>query len=320
MWKWGLTLALMLPALQLHCWGFYGHRLINEHAIYLLPPEMLVLYRKRINYLRDHAADADKRRYILKAEAPRHYIDLDRYGVYPFPDLPRKWDEAEKKYGLDSLTNHGILPWRILEMMSSLTGAFKKMDGSSILRLSADLGHYIGDAHVPLHTSSNHNGQFTNQHGIHAFWESRLPELLAEKEWDFFIDRAAYIRNPAETVWKVVLESAAAVDSVLTIEARLSDNTHPDLKYAYEWRNRQLIRQYSGIYSLTYNRRLNGMVERRLRQAIHITASCWYTAWINAGQPDLSSVHGQLPPEQVSVVDSLTRLWLNPPIKSRSCD
>jgi len=318
--KWGLTLVLMLPALQLYCWGFYAHRLINENAVYLLPPEMLVLYRKQIGYLRNHATDADKRRYILKAEAPRHYIDLDRYGDYPFPDLPRNWTEAVNKYGKDTLIQHGILPWRILEMMSSLTGAFRKHDGSSILRLSADLGHYIGDAHVPLHTSSNHNGQLSNQHGIHAFWESRLPELLAEKEWDFFIDKAVYVHNPAEMIWKVVMESAAAVDSVLTIEASLSVNTASDLKYAYEWRNRQLIRQYSGVYSLSYDRRLNGMVERRLRQAIHVTASCWYTAWINAGQPNLTALNEKLPPEQVLVVDSLARLWLNRAVKSRSCD
>ena len=32
-----------------------------------------------------------------------------------------------------------------------------------ILKYSAELGHYIGDAHVPLHTTENYNGQLTNR-------------------------------------------------------------------------------------------------------------------------------------------------------------
>ena len=64
------------------------------------------------------------------------------------------------------------------------------------MKYGAEIGHYISDAHVPLHASSNHNGQFTNQKGIHGFWESRVPELLAEKEFDFFIGKADYIQRP----------------------------------------------------------------------------------------------------------------------------
>ncbi len=67
-------------------------------------------------------------------------------------------------------------------MLARLTTAFKNKDPAKILKLSAELGHYIADFHVPLHASSNHNGQYTNQKGIHGFWESRIPELLAQPE------------------------------------------------------------------------------------------------------------------------------------------
>jgi hypothetical protein len=99
--------------------------------------------------------------------------------------LPRGWNEAAAKYTEDTLVKYGIVPWWIQTMHRRLTAAFKEKDGAKILKLSADIGHYIGDAHVPLHASSNHNGQHTGQHGIHGFWESRVPELLAEKEWIF---------------------------------------------------------------------------------------------------------------------------------------
>ena len=315
-----MLVALLLPVKDLYCWGFFGHKRINEYAIYLLPPEMLVLFKPRLEYLREHAVDADKRRYILKAEAPRHYIDLDKYGAWPFNELPRKWEEAVAKYSEDSLQAHGILPWRILQMTGSLTNAFRNSETDKILRIAADLGHYIGDAHVPLHTSSNHNGQHTNQHGIHAFWESRLPELLADNEWDLFTGKAIYIEKPAEFIWGSILESAAAVDSVLMMEAELSATISPDKKYAWEWRNQVVIRQYSTSYTRRYDAVLRGMVERRMRQAIHAVASIWYTAWVNAGQPDLKKLNKLITAGMYPAVDSLEQQWRHQTIKGKSCE
>lgn len=315
-----LSTALLLWSLPLYCWGFYGHRMINEYAIYLLPPQMLVLFKPSLEYLREHAVDADKRRYILQAEAPRHYIDMDHYGAYPFPDLPRRWEDAVAKYSADSLKAHGLLPWRIQQMMGALTRAFREKDSRGIIRISADLGHYIGDAHVPLHTSSNHNGQKTGQHGIHGFWESRLPELLAGNEWDFFMEKAEYLKNPGQYIWDRIMESAAAVDSVLQFEANLSAATPPNQKYAYEWRNQQVLRLYATQYSRNYNKLLHGMVERRLRRAIHTVASFWYTAWVNAGQPELSGLSIMDRALQSVQLDSLDQFWRTQSPKGKSCD
>ena len=45
------------------------------------------------------------------------------------------------------------------------------------------------------HTTENYNGQFTNQKGIHGFWESRIPELFYD-EYDFITGKAKYIDYP----------------------------------------------------------------------------------------------------------------------------
>jgi hypothetical protein len=271
-------------------WGFYAHRLINYYAVFLLPPEMMVLYKPQIGFLAEHAVDPDKRRYAVKEEGPRHYIDMDRYGQYPFSNLPRKWEEAVAKFSADTLQAHGIAPWWIQQMQQRLTKAFREKDQSRILKLSAEIGHYIADAHVPLHACSNHNGQFTGQSGIHGFWESRIPELLAEKEWDFFIGPAAYLPQPGQFIWQRVLESAAASDSVLKFEKALSLSFPPDQRFAFEQRNNILVRQYSAAYAIAYNNRLQNMVERRMRASVFAVASFWYTAWVNAGQPDLKAL------------------------------
>jgi len=276
--------------MKCYCWGFYAHRQINYFAVFLLPPEMMVLYKPNTEFLTEHAVDPDKRRYAIAEEGPRHYIDIDHYGEYPYPSLPRKWEDAVARYSEDSLMKYGIVPWHIQVMLKRLTNAFREKNFSKIMKNSAEIGHYIADSHVPLHANSNHNGQFTNQKGIHGFWESRVPELLAEKHFDFFIGKAGYIKNPGEFIWARVLESAKASDSVLQIERELTNEFPADQKFSFEERNNVVIRQYSSAFTIAFNNRMDGMIERRMRQSISSIASFWYTAWVNAGQPDLKGL------------------------------
>lgn len=293
-----------------YCWGFYGHQKINYFAVFMLPPEMMVLYKPNIGFLSEHSVDPDKRRYAVKDEGPRHYIDIDKYGVYPYENLPRRWDDAVAKFGEDSLVQHGIVPWHVQVMLKRLTDAFKEKNFSRILKNSAEIGHYIADAHVPLHASSNHNGQLTNQKGIHGFWESRVPELLAEKQWDFFIGKAAYIKNPGEFIWARVLESALAADSVLRFEKELTAKFDADKKFSFEERNGIVIRQYSTAFTIAFNNKLDGMVERRMRQSISSIASFWFTAWVNAGQPDLKGLTKQkLSEKDIKEFEELNLQW-----------
>lgn len=273
---------------------------------------MLLFYKPNIDFISEHATDPDKRRYAVLPEGARHYIDIDHYGEYPYSQLPHKWKDAVDKFGEDTLTTYGIVPWHIQVMLARLTNAFKEKNYSSILKNSAELGHYIADAHVPLHVCENHNGQFTDQKGIHAFWESRVPELLAEKQYDFFIGSAEYIKDPGKFIWERILESGRAADSVLKFEKKLSRQFKGDKKYAFEKRNNIFIKQYSSDYTIAYDKMLNGMVERRMRQSIFAIASFWYTAWVNAGQPDLSLIAKQTFSENdLKEFEKLNQDWKN---------
>jgi len=254
---------------------------------------MIAFYKPNIVFISEHAIDPDKRRYGVPDEGPRHYLDIDKYGTYPYPELPHNWDSAVAKYSLDTLKAHGIVPWHVQVMLQRLTFAFKEKNFSKIMKNSAEIGHYISDAHVPLHASSNHNGQLTNQKGIHGFWESRVPELLSEKQFDFFIGKAIYIKNPGNYIWDRFLESAKASDSVLLFERELTKEFSPDQKYSFEERNGVIIRQYASAFTIAFNKKLDGMIERRMRQSIHTIASFWYTAWVNAGQPDVKQLVNQ---------------------------
>jgi hypothetical protein len=319
--KFVLATALVGVFQQCYCWGFFAHEKINYYAVFLLPPNLMAFYKPHIDFLKEHAVDPDKRRYAIAVEGPRHYIDIDRYGNYPYTSLPRNWDSAVHRFSEDTLQAYGIVPWWIQVMQQRLTNAFKEKNQVKILRLSAEIGHYISDAHVPLHACSNHNGQYTNQKGIHGFWESRLPELLADKEWNFFIGKAAYISTTADFMWNRVLESAAAADSVLTFEKKLSGLFESDRRFSFEERNGMVIRQYATGYSVAYNKMLNGMVERRMRESIFAVASFWYTAWVNAGQPDLKKMNNKvLSQENINEFKALNEQWRKDILRGKGCD
>lgn len=281
-----------------HAWGFWAHQRINRLAVFTLPPELLGVYKENLDFLTEHAVDPDKRRYAIDGEAAHHFIDIDHYGAYPFDNVPRYWDEAVVKLTADTLEAYGVVPYHLPVVVYRLAKAFEAKDLSRIMKLSADLGHYVGDAHVPLHTTENYNGQLTGQKGIHGFWESRLPELFAE-DYDFFVGQAYLISDIQMEAWDAVLESHRLVEGVLTLEKQLSQTFPASQKYGYESRNRVTVRTYSRGYSAAYHRLLDGMVETRMRRAILRIGAFWYTAWHLAGQPDLSSLRKEAPLEVV---------------------
>jgi len=270
-------------------WGFWGHQRINKMALYTLPEDLFGFYKPHIEYISEHAVDPDKRRYAFAEEAPRHYIDVDHYGESPFPEIPRKWNDAVVKFSEDSLNAYGIVPWHIERMMYRLTKAFQDKDVNYILKTSADLGHYVGDVHVPLHCTENYNGQKTNQVGIHGFWESRIPEMMGEN-FDYLTGKAEFIPDINAKVWEIVLQSHSMVDSVLGMEKQLNAEFPSDQKYSYETRGASTVRVYSKEYTEKYNQMLNNMVERRMRESIITLGSFYLTAWINAGKPNLTGI------------------------------
>lgn len=281
-----IYLSLFFVVLSLSSWGFYAHIRINRLAVFTLPEGPLRFFKANINYLSAHAVDADKRRYADTAEAPRHYLDVELYEEH-VDSIPRKYEDALKKYGYKKLQENGILPWQIQRSYFMLVQAFKQKDSARILTQATTLGHYLADAHVPLHTTSNHNGQLTNQHGLHAFWESRLPELYAA-EYNLLVGSAKYMENPLNEAWKIVTHTHSLVDSVLTLEAKLHRTFPTSRKYSYTKRNQVLVKQYAEAYARAYHLAMNKMVEKQMRSSIRAIGAFWYSAWIDAGQPELS--------------------------------
>lgn len=324
-------------------------------AVFTLPQNLLQLYKPHLHYISEHAVDPDKRRFILKNEAERHYVDIDHWDAFPFDAVPRSIESAILKYGklitisnlgdttfhehellysmelyqrvikqdrysseiaipdsikiqqdekavfLNEFVDYGVLPYFFQDHYQNLVRAYSSGSLQRILKVSADIGHYLGDAHVPLHTTENYNGQLTNQIGIHAFWESRLPELFAESNYDFLVGKASYIEDVESFIWDIVLTAHGHLDEVLRFEKELSAAIDPDKQYCFSDRNNRTIWTQCPEFAEAYHLALDGMVEQQMQATIIALGSVWFSAWIDAGQPDLSLITDDRDAENINI-------------------
>lgn len=289
-----LTFSAIGAAFISLSWGIFGHEHINNAAVMALPKPMQTFFYNHLDFITQESTVPDLRKYTLrdKAEGPRHYMDLENFGAVE--SIPLSFEEAKKKYDEKFLADNGIVPWYIQEIMTKLTKAMKDKRKTEILFLAADLAHYIGDANMPLHTSANHDGQLTNQKGIHSMFESRIPEMFG-KNYNFYTGEAKYIENVEKATWDMLKDSHSQVEPLLLIDRNLRANFTPETLYDKDDKGNPAKNKYGDlIYSKEYvtqlHTALNGMVERQMRKAIVSTADFWYTAWVNAGKPDLDGL------------------------------
>lgn len=285
-------ILVLLPPLDLFSFGFAAHRKINRMAVFTLPPEMIGFFKHHIEYITERAIDPDRRAHAVVGEAPRHYIDVDHFGENPFEVVPRRWKDAVEKFTEDTLQKYGVLPWHVNVMMGRLTRAFKEQDVDRILYNATHIGHYVADLCTPLHVTKDYNGRTPAQRGIHALWESRLVELYADS-YNYFVGRAQYIESPLDRAWELVEESHWKVDTIYMVFDSLKTVMPPDVIYAHEMRGQSNVRTYSRTFALAMQQGMNDMVERQMRRAVKSVGDFWYTAWVNAGQPDLYTLENR---------------------------
>lgn len=275
-------------------WGVVGHERINKAAVMALPHPIQIFFYNHIDFITQEASVPDIRKYALnyKDENARHYFDMENFGSAD--SLPQTLEAAKKKYDAKFLNDNGILPWYMEDMMAKLTKAFKDKNRAEILFLAADLGHYVGDAHMPLHTSANHDGQLSDQKGIHSLWESRLPELFA-KNYKLNVPQAQYYEDVHKAIWALINDTHSLAQPLLDIDKKLRATTPENKVFKMDAEGKVLKSKYntavfSDEYAKKLHQELNGMVENQMKKAITATASFWYTAWVNAGKPDLSDL------------------------------
>ena len=255
----GLVLLLALPSAA-HAWGNGGHRLVNKLGASSLPADVPAFLRSpeaigEIEYL---GPEPDRWRSpaepeLNAAQAPEHFIALELADA--LGPLPRRRLDFEASVFASGQRPEkvGLQPWEATEIWERLKAALREYRHlaadhqdtrpveQAILFYSGWLGHYVGDASQPLHTTIQYNGWvgpnpsgYTTLHQIHWQFEGpfvdanlREPEVRARMtpvkpiDGDMFDAYVAYLRHSKTYVEQVYqLEKAGGFVGAGTAQSR----------------------------------------------------------------------------------------------------
>lgn len=274
------VLALALSAarpVHLDAWGFSGHKFITHHAIDLLPQEIRPFFQRFRTTLVEHSIDPDTYRTVGFAdETPRHFLDMDAYGPFPFKDLPHEYTQAVVRRGLDFVLKNGTVPWRTEEVYNRLRDAFKQLAGPTpqpwarddLKLFSSVMAHYVGDSFQPFHAAVNYDGLVTNQQGIHSRFESELFDRYQDK---VKVTPAPLmpIPNAREFIFSTLTDSFTFVEPILAADREAIQG-----RTVYD----------DGYFAKMYEK-TGPIMEKRIAGAITGVASLITSAWTDAGRP-----------------------------------
>lgn len=281
-----LAAAVVLAPQPASAWGFEAHKFIMERAIALLPAQIRPFFEAVRVEVVEHSIDPDLWRTAGWAdEYPRHFLDMDAYGAHPFTEVPRDMDEAVKKHGIEFVTKNGTLPWRTLEVHGLLVEAFRQKQPyarENVTFFSSVIGHYVSDAHVPFHATLNHDGQLTQQWGIHSRFEKELFERY--RTWMRISPRPVFsIPDPRVFLFDTLTESFVLTQPLLEADKGAAAG-------------RQLYDD--GYYAMFFGKG-RPLLERRLSDSITGVASMITAAWVEAGRPALPPQAPRTPPVKI---------------------
>jgi len=285
-----IWIVALCALVGLSSWGFLMHRTIHQLAVYELPKPMQPFFYKNLDYIVKHSVRPDERRSKDSTEAPKHFIDFEAYGDSAAWKMPLTWDEAVAKYSKDTLFEYGYVPYVIMDMKEKLTKAFREKNRDSILFYATDMGHYIEDAHVPLHTTLNYDGQLTGQRGMHSLWESMVPEIDINTYNLSSRHKARYLKKPEQAIWEALRKTHLLVPDVFRLEIETSKDFTDSTKYRTQVRRGREVKSYSSDFARAYSRRLGSTVNEQAIRAANLFSDFLYTCWVDGGKPDLNSL------------------------------
>ena len=305
-----LKITTIIVILSCCSWGFLAHKTIHQIAIYSLPKKLQLFFFKNVDYLVYNSVRPDVRRKDDTSEATKHFIDMDApiFGKTPLDSIPKTWNDAVKKYSADTLRKYGTVPWEVIKLQEKLTNAFRNKLKDSILYYAADLGHYISDAHVPLHTTINYDGQLSNQRGLHSLWESTVPEMNLENYNLYQNHKARYLKDPLSVIWVKISESNVMLKRVLSEEINASEGFTDERKFKRSERFGAMRKNYTGEFAKAYALKLENTVNNRMLEATKTVSDFWFTAWVDAGCPDLSDLQ-VISNEDKNKLKSEKKIW-----------
>lgn len=254
----------------LWAWGNNAQRLIVNRAVDTLPYDIRPFFEANRNYFVQHVNDPLNQLDKHPNERQNHFIELDKYGKFPFEALPRNYKAAIAKYSKSKIDATGLLPWQVGVYSAKLTEDMKAGRWDEAREDAAFLANYVAEAHDPFNTTENFDGTMSGQRGVNE----RFNTVLIDRYGSFFPlnpHDASFIADPTDFAFDACLNAHSNVESIL-----LADRSA----------KRGLSSYTDEYYDRFYNLAAASLI-RQLSDASTDVGSYWLTAWVNAGKPQL---------------------------------
>lgn len=265
-----LLVILLLATPSSFGWGENGERMIVDKAVDTLPDEIRPFFQANRQFLIQHVTDPVESETRNPAEQRNSFIQLDRYGQFPFAALPRSYTAAVTKFGKRTLESRGLLPWQVGLYSQKLTDALRARNWDDAKLSAAILAHYVAAAHDPFKSTMNNNGALSNQPGV----DERFGYGLVDRYQRFFFlkpNQATFIRDPTDHAFDMSLSAHSWLENILLADRRAHEG----------------LSGYKDDYYDRFYAQAGAVLVRQLSDASTDLGSYWMTAWINAGRPQL---------------------------------
>jgi hypothetical protein len=258
----GLSILIALLPVPSFAWSDAVYRLVLRKAIDTLPKAQKKYFESHRYEMPSLIPDEDP---PIRPEGRRFAIDA--FGAYPFTAAPR--DEAALKAKADPAAI-GRLPFLLLEAQGRLIEAFKSGDKERILVEADAVGILATDLNNPLALSENFDGQKTDQPGLSKRFTSQVAESM-EGRLKLDPEAARLLDNPQEYIFGTIVRNHVWVDNILYADS-----------LAHRGKS-----SYGGAYFEALELRAGRILGDILSNAAADVGSFWYTAWTEAGRPEL---------------------------------
>jgi len=268
-------LLLFIFCLFLVSWGAVGHKIINSKCTDSFPTSMSA-FKIWSDSLSIHSSDADTRKNVDKTESPKHYIDIDFYPEFITSGrIASTYDSIVSIHGAPYIVSNGSLPWATINMYDTLVVDFRKHKWHKAMLDASDLGHYVGDGHMPLHLTENYDGGMTNQSGIHSRYETAMVGAFSTALSNYGGAEVHSVSNVTKYIFDYIYVDYQYKDSVLaadTYAKTVSSDTRSSLYTSALWSKAQFTTLL-------------------MHNASHSLAELIYTAWLEAGSPPFGIIN-----------------------------
>jgi hypothetical protein len=259
----------MLPGL---CWGwgFDGHRKLASMMQDPLRQDLCLrqwFAARQSSTLQNQACDPDRWRVSTHPnydplEANRHFLEVD--WVNPPSDYPREYAAVEARVGVVNAKRNGLVPWRVEELTAQLVADFSSRDEARILATAFILSHYVTDSFSVLHDTKN----FDPNDGLHSRWESAMLNTNAHLNGiaalaTSYLGSPGFV-DPRQDLFDTIVVGNALVSELIAADTDAGGNV--DI-----------------LYTATAD-----LTGRRWGDALTAMSSILWTAWAQAGAPELA--------------------------------